>query len=75
VSEASDTGALRVIVRGDDLVKVAVGGGLVDLVLVVDRSEASDARAMSASDGAGRDWTRFTVSVRVPPPLPPDPGR
>jgi hypothetical protein len=64
-SETSAKGAVRVTVRGDDLAKVAGAGGSIALVLVVDRSEGDDRRALAAGDGATREWTRFTVPVRV----------
>jgi hypothetical protein len=68
MSEVSDKGAVRVTVLGDDLAEAVGGGGLVSLVLVVDRSAADDSRALAAADGATREWSRFTVPVRVAPP-------
>jgi hypothetical protein len=67
-SQVSAQGALRVSVRGDDVAKVAAPGASVELVLVVDRSEGDDRRALAAGDGSTREWTRFTVPVRVAGP-------
>jgi hypothetical protein len=65
--ERSEKGALRITLRGDDVVAGHPAGTACAIVLVVDRSPEAEHHALEALGGAskGRGWLRFEVPFVV----------